>query len=243
MAIQPAVCTGCGGKINVDDIDLNGYGECIFCHVRYKIIDVITVDGLPTVKSLLTTASFSMEDSNYEKAVKLFNEVISIKPNCHEAWWGLYLCNSHFDAYYQYKDKYGNSGALTKATIMMNTLEKYASRAIDYAPEEIASHYRSSIKDTLQFIEAAKRGDYDVQTSKKSGCYIATAVYGSYMCNEVLALRKFRDEHLQTNFAGRLVVKIYYFLSPALARHINPESAVGIFSRRILNWIVAKVSM
>ena len=96
MALQPAVCTNCGGKIKVDDIDLNGFGKCEHCKTPFKVIDVITIDGLPTAKSLLAAAEHSMQDGNYEKAVNLFNEILTIKPNCHEAWWGLYACNTYF---------------------------------------------------------------------------------------------------------------------------------------------------
>jgi len=99
MALQPAVCLNCGGKIKVDDIDLNGFGKCEHCKTPYKVIDVITIDGLPTAKTLLTAAEHSMQDGNYEKAVGLFNEILTIKPNCHEAWWGLYTCNDAFDRY------------------------------------------------------------------------------------------------------------------------------------------------
>ena len=41
------------------------------------------------------------------------------------------------------------------------------------------------------------------QEKKKEGCYIATCVYGSYDCPEVLILRQFRDERLKQNAAGR----------------------------------------
>ena len=123
MALQPAVCTNCGGKIKVDDINLNGFGKCEHCKTPFKVIDVITIDGLPTAKSLLTAAEHSMQDGNFEKAVGLFNEILTIKPNCHEAWWGLYTCNAAFDKYYDYEDKYGNKGPMTKAQIMNNTLQ------------------------------------------------------------------------------------------------------------------------
>ena len=210
MAMQPAVCSNCGGSIKVDDIDLNGFGKCEFCYASYKVIDVITIDGLPTVKSLLTSASIAIDNGNHEKAVKLYNDVINIKPNCHEAWWGLYLCNSYFDAFYQYKDKYGNSGPLTKASIMQTTINKYARRAIEYAPQEISIIYLKNIENEVEFINAARSGSFD----QNSGCYIATAVYGSYDCNEVFALRKFRDEYLNKTFLGRIFIKVYYAISP-----------------------------
>lgn len=241
MALQPAICNSCGGAINVEDVDLNGYGECEYCKVRYKVIDVITVDGLPTAKSLLTKADLLMGDGNFEKAVELFDDVISIKPNCHEAWWGLYRCNSYFDAYYQYKDKYGNSGPIVKASIMLETIKKYASKAIDYAPETVAKDYRSSIDENVQFIEAVRRGDFDKPDKKH--CYIATAVYGSYSCTEVLVLRKFRDECLSNHCIGRLLVRFYYLVGPLLVNFIKAESAGGRLIRRVLDWLVDRVSI
>jgi tetratricopeptide (TPR) repeat protein len=241
MAMQPAICVNCGGQIEVDDIDLNGYGECLFCHTRYKVIDVITIDGLPTVKSLLITAIHSMEDGNYEKAVKDFNKTLEIKPNCHEAWWGLYICNSYFDSYYNYKDKYGNSGPLTKAQIMGTTFQKYAARAIEYAPKDIAEKYQNETAETRSFIEAAKRGDFDIKTKGKSGCYIATTIYGSYDCDEVVKLRRFRDEHLAKSVLGRCFIRVYYKLSPAFSRYIHTESKLRIKIRRFLDGVVSRM--
>jgi tetratricopeptide (TPR) repeat protein len=159
MALQPAVCSNCGGRIKVDDINLNGFGKCEHCKTPYKVIDVITIDGLPTAKSLLTAAEHSMQDGNFEKAVGLFKEILTIKPNCYESWWGLYACNSAFDRYYGYEDKYGNKGPLTKAKIMYDTLQKYALRAIEYAPKDIADHYRAEIKESLDYVDSVKRGD------------------------------------------------------------------------------------
>lgn len=242
MALQPAICANCGGRIKVDDVDLNGYGECEFCHVPYKVIDVITIDGLPTVKSLLTAAGISIQNNNYEKAVKQYNEVINIKPNCHEAWWGLFLCNSYFDAFYNYKDKYGNSGPFTKASIMQNTINKYAKHAIEYAPKEVSEKYLNSISDQINFIEAVRSGAYDKKDNKGgSGCYIATAVYGSYECNEVFELRKFRDERLSKTALGRAFIRLYYKVSPNLAKKLPYDSIISLGIRRILDLFIKHI--
>ena len=48
------------------------------------------------------------------------------------------------------------------------------------------------------------------------GCYIATAVYGSYDCAEVWTLRRFRDEYLSKRIWGRCFIKVYYCISPKL---------------------------
>lgn len=242
MAMQPAICSNCGGRIKVDDIDLNGFGECEFCHTPYKVIEVITVDGLPTVKSLLTSASICIDNGNHEKAVKLYNEVINIKPNCHEAWWGLYRCNAYFDAFYQYEDKYGNRGPLTKAAIMQSTINKYAARAIEYAPGDVAENYKRQIADNLAFIDAARSGAYDQKNEQgKSGCYIATAVYGSYDCDEVFALRRFRDDRLSKSPFGRFFIRTYYRFSPGLTKYLPYDNPVSRLIRGILDLFVKHI--
>lgn len=52
----------------------------------------------------------------------------------------------------------------------------------------------------------------------KSGCYVATAVYGSYDCPEVWTLRRFRDYDLAKKWYGRAFIHIYYAVSPTLVK-------------------------
>lgn len=61
--------------------------------------------------------------------------------------------------------------------------------------------------------------DYVPQpTRKKSGCYVATAVYGSYDCPQVWTLRRFRDGRLAATRPGRAFIRLYYAVSPTLVR-------------------------
>lgn len=53
-----------------------------------------------------------------------------------------------------------------------------------------------------------------------SGCFIATAAYGSYFEEHVQILRNFRDVYLLTNDWGRAFVGFYYRHSPAIAEVI-----------------------
>ena len=50
------------------------------------------------------------------------------------------------------------------------------------------------------------------------GCYVATAVYGSYDCPEVWTLRRFRDDVLAQTWYGRLFIRLYYAVSPTAVK-------------------------
>lgn len=75
-------------------------------------------------------------------------------------------------------------------------------------------------------------------SNSKSGCYIATAVYGSYEAKEVLVLRKFRDEVLQKTGIGRSFIKLYYYYSPSLATKLKKSSLITIVIKKILDKVV-----
>lgn len=54
--------------------------------------------------------------------------------------------------------------------------------------------------------------------SSSGGCYVATAVYGSYDCPQVWTLRRFRDDTLAKSWYGRAFIRAYYAVSPALVK-------------------------
>ncbi len=58
--------------------------------------------------------------------------------------------------------------------------------------------------------------DYHYTTQK--GCYVATAVYGSYDCPQVWTLRRFRDDTLAKTQLGRAFIRMYYAISPILVK-------------------------
>jgi len=73
------------------------------------------------------------------------------------------------------------------------------------------------------------------ETSGKGACYIATAVYGSYDSDEVLVLRRFRDEILKPTKVGRKMVAFYYKYSPYLSKKLKLNSIPSNIIKFILN--------
>lgn len=63
------------------------------------------------------------------------------------------------------------------------------------------------------------REEYEArERQKNSGCYIATAVYGSYDCPQVWTLRRYRDDTLAETWYGRAFIRVYYAASPTLVK-------------------------
>ncbi|HEU5378433.1 MAG TPA: CFI-box-CTERM domain-containing protein [Ktedonobacteraceae bacterium] len=73
------------------------------------------------------------------------------------------------------------------------------------------------------------------------GCFIATAVYGSYEAEQVLALREFRDRKLAPYGLGRLLINWYYFVGPPLAEFVETFPLVKKPVKYVLDNIVKSV--
>lgn len=59
------------------------------------------------------------------------------------------------------------------------------------------------------------------------GCFVATAAYGHRTHPEVVALRRFRDQHLIRYAAGRAFVRLYWRAGPAMAARVSPDGLTG----------------
>ncbi len=71
-----------------------------------------------------------------------------------------------------------------------------------------------------------------------SGCFVATAAYGSPLADEVCWLRIFRDRYLATNKAGELFLKLYYSIGPQGADFIRDKRLLKAYVRRVLKPVV-----
>ncbi len=77
--------------------------------------------------------------------------------------------------------------------------------------------------------------------STSGGCYVATAVYGSYNCPPVWTLRRFRDHYLQQYSFGRAFIRFYYAVSPTLVKKVGECSIFQISVKWVLDKFVAKL--
>lgn len=84
--------------------------------------------------------------------------------------------------------------------------------------------------------------NYGQKNAEKSGCFIATAVYGDILAPEVVCLRQYRDTVLNVTKAGRTFITFYYFISPPLAQVLSNSGLFkGVIRKCILDPVVSLV--
>lgn len=81
--------------------------------------------------------------------------------------------------------------------------------------KEIVDIYKSSV---TRYEPDYKTPLDNIDPPKQGGCYVATAVYGSYDCPQVWTLRRFRDYTLAETWYGRAFIRTYYAISPTLVK-------------------------
>ncbi len=122
----------------------------------------------------------------------------------------------------------------------MNALDKVAANLPDEQKKERAWYYKLAISlaDYVRALKSVadniKRRAVEIPSKKSkrlircikvpeieadpAGCYVATAVYGSYDCPQVWTLRRYRDDTLAKTWYGRAFVRTYYAVSPTLVK-------------------------
>lgn len=136
-------------------------------------------------------------------------------------------------------------GRIAQLKDLYSTAEKYASRANAYN-QQITIEYGERLAQLAVFeqnIDKFMRRETNPFTqggrqAASGGCYIATAVYGSYEHPSVIVLRRFRDDRLQTSALGRAFVRGYYWVSPIFARYFSSISWLNHRARNLLDRFV-----
>ncbi|MBQ7523269.1 MAG: TFIIB-type zinc finger domain-containing protein [Oscillospiraceae bacterium] len=97
--------------------------------------------------------------------------------------------------------------------------------ATDYTAEgkaaanKLMTMYASKIQNYEPSYSPPLYGDKETSSgSSGGGCYVATAVYGSYDCPQVWTLRRYRDDTLAETWYGRAFIHTYYAISPTLVK-------------------------
>jgi hypothetical protein len=108
--------------------------------------------------------------------------------------------------------------------------------------EKISKEERNNYIENRNY---TKNINFEIKTNKKeekkSGCFIATAVYEDYNSKEVLRLRKYRDEKLKNSIWGRIFIRTYYTISPPISEIIKKHNILKKLIKPILDKIILKL--
>ena len=107
----------------------------------------------------------------------------------------------------------------------MRIIEALVKRSRDYYDKETITRFTNGMP----------------MPKKGGGCYIATAVYGSYSAPEVIVLRRFRDEVLAKSILGRAFIKCYYRLSPRAALWLECTDRLNLAVKGMLDRFVRRL--
>jgi hypothetical protein len=96
----------------------------------------------------------------------------------------------------------------------------------------VSLHRQSVLRIRLSSVSVIEKNHGLTKKNDKKGCFIATAVYGSHEAIEVQKFYQLRDEILAKSFAGRLFIRFYYAVSPALAKWMEDKPVMKSFIRK-----------
>ena len=128
-----------------------------------------------------------------------------------------------------------NAGNITSMVISgLETGVTYYFAAVAYD----SSGNESGFSNEISYVVPTGASADTSSSGSGSGCFIATAAFGSYRAPEVILLQKFRDRILLTNAPGRLFVEYYYRLSPSLANFISHYDSLRSATRLALRPLI-----
>ncbi len=121
-------------------------------------------------------------------------------------------------------------------------VNKYIGRILYFSRKfhEIDETYSVPSKESLE--EIYFKEEKEEVEKQSDGCYVATAVYGSYDCPQVWTLRRFRDYELASTFYGRAFIHIYYAVSPTAVKLFGDTKWFNDFFKARLDKMVSSLN-
>lgn len=200
------------------------YAEMVWCHYLVAIQSknpseyqsVIKryhmISATPTSRATYAYIMALEEQGQFKEVVKASQALLNNHDNTAEDFMLERICVGLSQAYFE-----GNG-----ASPDYQKAYEYVKLAAHYNPDcELVNFFESG---NARKAFNAKHGNASPppptqpNSNSSGGCYVATAVYGSYDCPQVWTLRRFRDEVLANSFAGRLFIRTYYTISPMLVK-------------------------
>lgn len=158
--------------------------------------------------------------------------------NCCAARDILYTLGNQLEAQFPGEEEIIKQGAVCwiNAIGKHNEINVYFKDKGKEANKKIMLYYIDKVKKYLPDYKAPA-----INMGSKGGCYVATAVYGSYDCPEVWVLRRFRDDVLAETLLGRAFIHTYYAISPTLVKWFGATAWFKKMWQHTLDFLVANL--
>lgn len=237
------VCQSCGTKYSVEEakkmmVEIEGTVE---------VKGTVKIDSADEIENLLIRAKQFEKENQTQKALEYYNKILDIDAT-HEYAKERIICLS---------DRYIGSVKVSPDTIAKIDLYMANNQKLD-AIKFVREITGMGLADAKTWVENYKKYDLTEKhnfeahsspvnatntsaTPAKSGCYVATCVYGSYDCPQVWTLRRFRDDTLGATWYGRLFIHTYYAVSPTLVKRFGKTNWFKKLWRGKLDRMVAKL--
>jgi tetratricopeptide (TPR) repeat protein len=201
------------------------------------------------------------KSSEFEKAGSDFNKAIECFPDNGDDAFRVLVYSGRGLAYANTGIAYAKSGETEKAVGKFENGIKDYDKVIELSPENADAYYyrgasymsleraQEAIHDFEKFLELdpdnenaeiarAALKNMSGGGASRSGCYVATCVYGSYDCPEVWTLRRYRDSKLSNSWFGRRFIRFYYAVSPKIVELFGDRKWFNGVCKPVLNKIV-----
>lgn len=171
-------------------------------------------------------------DRDIDTSISMLTEIADLEINKkHYNAKYVFMANQKLALIYATESGYRNKN---KALYRLNRAKEFGLETADNQIERIEGLIENIEDDPV-------KTDSDMP-SKKSGCYVATCVYGSYDCPPVWTLRRFRDDILSKSVLGRSFIKFYYAVSPTIVRIFGKTLWFHKIWKPLLDKMVKKLS-
>jgi len=134
--------------------------------------------------------------------------------------------------------EYGNLPSVDTFAAWSIQLWKLSNKKIGKISEN-KQELKEYLSDNLTLKDVEK--DVIFVGSSGTGCFIATACYGSIYSNHVQLLIYFRDNCLSKSKIGKLFIDFYYLISPPIAKFIQNHYHLRYFIRTFLLLPIIKI--
>ena len=125
---------------------------------------------------------------------------------------------------------------------VLTNLRKYYIKHLNSHSKFFNNEYLSETITRLSNDVRRVDTSYTTPQINSNGCYVATAVYGSYDCPQVWTLRRYRDDILAETWYGRAFIKTYYAISPTLVKWFGEKQWFKSPCKKKLDSMVAKLN-